>query len=206
VELRNHLRRAHRLALVAACISAFAIGRAAHGQVVNYAGSVSNQGAPVSSGFIIAGTFKPTFDPYSYKFVYGIDEFGNMNETMYSQAIADGNFIPIGSGALTQGDGSLTGSGIALGKVGQQVYLFAFNGPNPDLADNFALASHPAWVISNQGVSINTSQATQFVFGQPVGGALGLQVLPVPEPGSLALGCLALGSAVGWRRLARSQQ
>ena len=67
--------------------------------VINYSGSIFDPFTEPEGDFVVVGTFAPSFDPYLYKFVYGADELGNMPDgSKYSQAVADGNFNPIGDG------------------------------------------------------------------------------------------------------------
>lgn len=66
------------------------------------------------------GTFNPEFDPFQYKFAYGIDAVGNMDSPNYTRAVSDGNFRPIGGGNFV--NGSLSGSGNASGIEGQQLW------------------------------------------------------------------------------------
>jgi hypothetical protein len=176
-------------------------------QVVNYSGTVVDpfaSFAPVANGFVIAGTFKPTFDPYQYSCVYGSDAFCNMDSTRYSQAVADGNFIPIGAGTATLSDGSFSTSGSNLQGPGQQLWLFGFSYADPDLSNDMVLASSPSWITSASPLEINTSDATLFVFGSPFGTAIALNGgLPVPEPNIALLGGVAACVASMARRKRR---
>lgn len=165
----------------------------ANAATVNYQGQLTNYGVPVTAGYVIAGTFKPTFDPYSYKYVYGIDSAGNMDSPRLSQAIADGNFVPIGSGANVASDGSFSGSGVTALSAGKKLWMFAFDNINADAAGSFALASHSAWLTSPSTVSLNGMDATEFVFGFKMGDQISVNILPMPEPSSL----LMLGAAIG---------
>jgi len=155
-------------------------------QLVLYNGDLTLNGGPVPSGFVIAGTFAPTFDPQNYKFEYG-DGFGNLLSSAYSQAVADGNFRPIGSGTTTFPDGAFSGTGFNTTGAGHLVYLFAFDHPNPDLAANFALATNPAWVTGGHTLGISGANASAFVFGNKVGPTIGLNTLPFPEPSTFTL-------------------
>jgi hypothetical protein len=174
----------------------------ASAEQVNYHGDITLNGAPVANGYVIAGTFKSTFNPGGYKYAYGIDGEGNMDSPRLSEAIADGNFIPIGAGVTTAPDGSFSGSGLNLAGDGQQIYLFAFNKPNADLSDHFALASNPSWLTSGASITIDGENTTQFVFGSKLGRTIALQVLPIPEPTALA----TMGTAFGGLTLARRRR
>lgn len=172
--------------------------------IVNYQGQLTNYGAPVTTGYVIAGTFKPTFDPYLYKHAYGIDDAGNMDSPRLTQAIADGNFIPIGSGANVAPDGSFSGSGVTALSAGTKVWVFAFDNVNADAAQNFALASQPKWMTSPNAVTLYGGDATEFVFGFKFGDQISLSVLPMPEPSSLLMVCTALGVAAASARRRRA--
>ncbi|BBO33193.1 PEP-CTERM sorting domain-containing protein [Lacipirellula parvula] len=176
----------------------------ANAATVNYQGQLTNYGAPVTTGYVIAGTFKPTFNPYSYKYVYGIDSAGNMDSPRLTQAIADGNFIPIGSGANVAADGSFSGSGVTALSAGTKLWIFAFDNVNADAAGNFALASHSTWLTSPSTVSLNGADALEFVFGFKFGNQISLNVLPVPEPSSLLMVGAAVGVAVASARRRRA--
>ncbi|WP_428304031.1 PEP-CTERM sorting domain-containing protein [Lacipirellula sp.] len=179
------------LVFVAPCLwSAINVANAG---IVNYQGQLTNYGATVTSGYVVAGTFKPTFNPDNYKYVYGIDSAGNMDSPRLTQAIADGNFIPIGAGANVAPDGSFSGSGFTALSAGTKLWFFAFDNVNADLAANFALASHSTWLTSPSTVALNGMDASEFVFGFKLGDQISVNVLPMPEPSSL----LMLGAAVG---------
>lgn len=184
--------------LITLCLSGhlFLAETCVQAQMVSYNGGVTQNGAPVANGFVIAGTFAPGFDVDSYKYVYG-DESGNLlGLPHYSQAVADGNFRPIGDGALTLPDGSFAGSGSNETGVGRLVYLFAFDKPNPADSWFFAMATNPAWVTgSDSFLNISADEATQFPFGEKFGATLGLQIMPFPEPSSLSL-AIVVGSAL----------
>jgi hypothetical protein len=174
----------------------------ASAEQVNYHGDITLNGAPVANGYVIAGTFKSTFSPFNYNYEYGIDGEGNMDSPRLSEAIADGNFIPIGAGVTTAPDGSFSSSGFNLAGTGQQIYLFAFNKPNADLSDHFALASNPSWLTSGTTITIDGENATQFVFGSKSGPTIALHVLPTPEPTALA----TMGTALGGLALVRRRR
>jgi hypothetical protein len=171
---------------------------------VNYQGQLTNYGNTVTSGYVIAGTFKPTFDPYSYKYAYGIDSAGNMDSPRLTQAIADGNFIPIGAGANVAADGSFSGSGVTALSAGTKLWIFAFDNVNADAAGSFALASHSTWLTSPSTVSLNGMDASEFVFGFKLGDQISVNILPMPEPSSLLMLGAALGVAVASVRRRRA--
>jgi hypothetical protein len=161
-----------------------------------------NVAGDFTSGTARLGTFNPDFDPFHYKYSYGIDSAGNMESPNYTRAVSDGNFRPIGGGDFV--DGRLSGSGNASGLEGQQLWLFLFDKPNPDTALHVALfsGSTESWgpPPDTESFHILADSADLFVFGtgghgQPVQ----LQGLPIPEPAPLflfAVGGMALTVAV----------
>lgn len=184
-------------AVLALVLASLGSSRPVAAQFVTYSGALSLSGAPVANGFVIAGTFAPTFDPFSYKYVYG-DAFGNLLSSEYSRAVADGAFRPIGGGDTSSFDGTFSGVGLNTQGAGLAVYLFAFDHPDPDLAANFALASAAGWITGGgSGLTLAAADASIFVFGQKAGSTIQLNVLPLPEPTSLSLAVLA---AAVWRR------
>lgn len=180
--------RQTRTALLVLGVAAGMLGyhQFAAAEVVSYNGDLTLNGGPVPNGFVIAGTFAPTFDPHNYKYVYG-DSWGNLLSSQYSQAVSDGNFRPIGSGTTTFLDGAFAGSGFNSTGAGHPIYLFAFDHPNPDLAENFALATSPSWITGGATLSISGADASAFVFGLKAGSTIELNGLPFPEPSSFAL-------------------
>lgn len=171
-------------------------------EIVQFSGNVIRlEGEPVAGGYVIAGTFNPLFQPWSYKYEYGMDEGGNMDSPNLSQAIADGNFLPIGSGTHTAIDGEFSGSGFNSAGPGLPVYIFAFSSFEPDESEYFALATNPAWVTGASNLSLNAANAQVFVFGQKSGASIALQGLPMPEPAGLALMTLGLVMMATMRRI-----
>lgn len=183
----NSFRRLLFVCLTLAPYSAKAVS------IVNYTGGAGASGMPLPGVFATAGTFKPGFDPYSYKYVYG-DAWGNMLTTNYSQAVADGNFMPIGSGAFTNAFGAYSGSGVATVPDDEQIWLFTFDNVDPDAASNFALASNPNWLVATPTVSIQGVNATEFVFGRPGPYVFELNTLPMPEPGTMSIAIIAIAA------------
>lgn len=205
MKIRQHLPA---LVLSAALLCASSVRS---GQVT-FEGSVIDEASELAVARL--GTFNPDFNPFSYSVAYGIDSYGNMSTPNYNRAVSDGVFRPIGEGSVV--DGHLAGVGNAIGIEGQQLWLFVFEGTNPDNAGNFALFSGstdlwraPADTGSSQ---LFANSADIFVFGNGGGGGpISLQILPMPEPSSLLLlgagGVLFIAgySPLG-KRLRRAQQ
>lgn len=142
---------------------------------------------PDTGGSVYIGTFNPNFNPSFYKYAYGSDEVGNMRTPNLSKAISDGNFRPIGSTPLT----GRTFEGVAVADqwFGEKIWMFGFNSPDPDLANEFFLVSSTdsSWTVPGPGESTQLLgiNANQFVFGSVLlGGVYEFQGLPVPEPTS----------------------
>jgi hypothetical protein len=172
--------------------------------IVNYQGFLEDGFFP-GDDFVIAGTFLPGFNPFSYPYVYG-DAFGNLTDPHhYNHAVADGNFRPIGTGTLADVGGFFSGSGTAAGIDNLPIYLFLFDHANPDGLSNLALvsSSNPSWRVQNDGIAnLNGGTANVVVMGTGViGGRISLGIPPVPEPASAAF--LLLGAACCLRRRGR---
>ncbi|MGC8988711.1 MAG: hypothetical protein ACP5MD_01155 [Verrucomicrobiia bacterium] len=140
-----------------------------------------------------------TMGPWRYPYVYGVDEYGNMNETGYSKAVGDGNFISLDSTfAIKRGENRVfKGTATVSGCEGQQLWLFVFGDRDPDRADRFALCSgsDSSWFVppGDATVTIDTSTADMFVFGY--GGHGG----PIENRDCLSLKFGRRGSlALGW--------
>jgi hypothetical protein len=151
-------------------------------------------------GAAVVGTFKPGFNPYSYKYVYGIDPVGNMSGPNYNRAVSDGNFRPAGSGDGWVYGGGFYALGDTTGMDGQQVWLFLFNNETPDLATQFVLCSGSgsSWIAPSGALetTIAGDSADQFVFGNGGrGSALMFQGMPIPEPSAAVL---LLAGAMCW--------
>ena len=174
---------------------------------VNYHGGVNYRpGMPVVNGFAIAGTFASGFDPYDYKYVYGMDEWGNMDETHYSDAVADGNFLPIGGGSWTNTSGYFSGAGTTYAPEGTTLWLFVFDNPDPNAAANFGLGTSTSlWKVPAVGenFTLDTGRMNAFVFGSPGGGRIVVGGLPIPEPGTAILAFFAPGGLLAVRRWRR---
>lgn len=167
---------------------------------VNYSGTIYDlfSGAPVQGGRVIVGTFKPGFNVGSYACTYG-DSVCNVDPNNYSEAVADGNFIPLNSGVLTNSSGFFSGSGDS-NSLGSQLYIFAFHGSQPDASDlQEALATGPSSSFSvNFFTNIDASQANQFIFGSHFSSGIRLGGLPFPEPSCCVLAGLIVVLMTGF--------
>jgi hypothetical protein len=152
---------------------------------------------------VVAGTFKPGFDLASYPCVYG-DDVCNLLGGHYSAAVADGNFIPIGSGDVTDFGGGFSGSGTTSASRGTPIYLFAFETSDPDIAFYWALATStdPSYLVPGnvETTTLNATLADVFLFGldHPLG--IALQVVPFPEPSTILLAMSAASGLMMTRR------
>ena len=157
------------------------------GAVVQYSGSLFDPDGFLQNDWVIAGTFKPGFDVNQYDFIYG-DASGNLGGQHYTQAVADGNFRPIGSGTFANASGAFSGSGTATGIDGLPIYLFASAIPDIDQSFYLALATSPTWTVSNNGnVTIDAATASSFHFGYKDGTRMALSEIPFPEPSGVAV-------------------
>jgi hypothetical protein len=158
----------------------------AAGATVSYHGLLKDP-TPPQGDFVIAGTFRPGFQPWQYSHIYG-DAYGNLDfNHHYSHAIADENWRPIGVGTLADASGAFSGSGTTTGIDGLPIYLFLFDNPNPDTTWFFALATstNPLWSVQNDGdIIIDAARANQFTYGYKQGDRIALSVIPFPEPSS----------------------
>ena len=172
---------------------------------VSYSGSVFFQGTPVVGGFVVAGTFKPGFDPLDYACVYG-DIACNLEEGAYAHAVADGNFLPIGPGDLTDAIGAFSASGTTTAAAGTPLWLFAFQDNSKDsFFQALVSSSDPSWLVPAQpsGVTqIVASAANIFVMGDSHPQGVSLTVIPFPEPSTA---CLAVVCALAMSLSARTR-
>ena len=175
---------------------------------ITYVGSVSSL-EPVCP--VKLGVFNPVFDPCRYKFVYGVDEVGNMNGTMYGKAVAEGNFLPVGQGTYAfpgYGSPGFAGRVTVSGLEGRPLWLFVFGNRDPDCAETLAFCSDSSWLCppDNGQIPIDASTATTSVFGSfGPGGAIQVSGLPFPEPPVFWLLGFGLVSLIFIRRLTRSR-
>lgn len=189
------------MALMSAVVQTQAFTLNYSGQIV---GDPWGSGSSQSPIFVVAGVFSSTFDPGRYKYAYGLDDVGNMDRPHLDNAIADGNFIPIGVGKtlspIGQGRYSITATGEGMG--GCRVWVFAHTGEFPGAT--FALFSSdlPSWTIPADGVgtmSISSADANLFVFtGGKVGDAVAMQGMPFPEPSTSAAFGFGMAILLGW--------
>ncbi|MCH8043458.1 MAG: hypothetical protein IID44_07035 [Planctomycetes bacterium] len=184
--------------LVSTCGFASQVATAA---TIQYSGNVfSESGTPVSGGYVIAGTFAPTFDDYIG--TYG-DDSRNLNSGAYNLAVADGNFFPIGPGTITSPNGTFSASGITDAPVGTPLWLFAFEDISRDsFTQILASSSNPAWQVPaqpNGSTTLTANDANVFILGASHPQGVALRVIPFPEPSSFALSVLGCFAALGFR-------
>jgi hypothetical protein len=191
--------------VVSGCLVARFASVAAAGPV-GASGFVFNEfGAPVFNGLVVVGTFAPSFDPHTYTDHYG-DEFNNLLPDAYTQAVADGNFIPIASDFT-----DLTGFFASFGNssaVGSQVWMFAFSDPVPDTFFQVLASTNASnWFLQpgSTATVIEAIQADDFELGlsHPLG--VMLSVIPFPEPSAISLAMCGLLSVASLRRARTSR-
>ena len=188
-------------------LTVFVTAPSAYSAAVNFQGFLHGPGgSPVVGGRVIAGTFKPGFNVDNYACTYG-DLFCNLNNNFnYDHAVADGNFIPLNSGVLTDFFGSFSGSGIS-SATGSQIWIYGFPGPEPvqfNLLQALATSSDASFFVPAAGATtVNASLTNHFVLGQHINNGIGLSVVPFPEPSSILL-CLASIFATQLRRQRRN--
>jgi len=179
-------------------VATFVLASAASAQAtINYQGFLySLSGLPVQNGRVIAGTFKPGFNVDNFTCIYG-DNVCNLNDNNYTQAVADGNFIPAGAGVLTGFNGAFSGSGFSSAPAGSKVWIFGFptsqTSPQPDYTEVLASSSDPSFIVPAGGTAtINASLANQFELGQKFSNGLQLTSIPIPEPSAAAVLAICL--------------
>lgn len=199
-----------REVLFAVSVLAYLSPASSSAATVGYSGYVFGDGSPVVNGYVIAGTFAAGFDPLNYTCFYG-DSACNLNVDAYSSAVADGNFLPIGAGVLTDSSGAFSTTGTTDAAAGTPVWLFAFGDAGTSSSHQvLASSSDPSWNVPAQPLGatlINAVAADLFVMGQTH--PLGVEVtgVPVPEPGTWLLALAILINVLsfrgrGWGRIA----
>jgi hypothetical protein len=196
-------------AIAVVTISVLAVVPAAICATVSYQGFLYNlgpfggNGSPVVNGRVIAGTFKPGFNVSNYTCTYG-DFVCNLNNNNYSQAVADGNFIPLDAGVLTNSTGLFQGVGVS-NAVGSKIWFFGFLGQNPvpiNLAEVLATSSDLSFTVPSTGtMTVNAVLANQFVLGQKFNNGIAVTGVPIPEPSTLLLLGLGAISLLGQRKV-----
>jgi hypothetical protein len=191
--------------LSSAFIVAFALGASlllthkACSAIVNFQGTLYDFfGAPVQGGRVIAGTFKPGFNVSNYACTYG-DFVCNTYTNNYSLAVADGNFIPLNTGVLTNTFGVFSGSGTSTA-TGSQIWIFGFTGSQPVAVgmgeEVLASGFGSSFLVPSFGsTTVTASGANQFIFGQSFNTGFQTTGLPFPEPdtgGLVAFGAISL--------------
>lgn len=188
------MRRLFSLISAFAVLATLAIACEVHAEVVNYQGTLYSNGAPVQSGRVIAGTFKPGFNIANYSCIYG-DSFCNVDSDNYAQAVADGNFIPLNSGVLTNSSGVFSGSGFS-NAVGSKIWFYGFTGPQPvsiNLQQLLASSTNGSYVVlPDESITVAASLANQFVYGSHFSNGFQTGIIPFPEPASCGLVLLGL--------------
>lgn len=161
---------------------------------VNYQGVISELGGynppgPLNDDWVIAGTWAPGFTVGNWWCVYG-SAGCNIGPNMYSRAVADGVWRPIGSGTFANAAGAFSGSGTATGIDNLPIYFLVFSSPYPDAVNDMAIfsGSSAAWRVQNDGTtSINAASADIFSPGANVNGVIHFGLVPISEPGTSLL-------------------
>jgi hypothetical protein len=192
------MRRLISLITTFAVLATLAIANDVYAATVNYQGTLYSNGAPVQGGRVIAGTFKPGFNISNYSCTYG-DAFCNTNPNNYSQAVADGNFIPLDSGVLTNTSGLFFGTGTSTA-TGSQIWFYGFTGSQPIAVGSqqlLASSSNASYVVPASGsIAPLASVANQFVYGSLFSNGFQVAGLPFPEPTSAGLALLSFTALV----------
>jgi hypothetical protein len=201
------MRRLFSLVTTFAVLATLATADEVAAATVNYQGMLYDfNGTPVQGGRVIAGTFKPGFNISNYSCTYG-DAFCNTDSDNYAQAVADGNFIPLNSGVLTNSSGFFSGSGTS-NAVGSQIWIYGFSGSQPvtnDLQQLLASSSNASYVVPGSGsITAFAATANQFVYGAHFSNGFQLGGVPFPEPTSSGLALLSLTTLVMRRVRPRS--
>ena len=184
--------------VLSGCLLAVSFASTATAGPVGASGLVFNEfGSPLVNGLVVVGTFAPSFDPHTYTHHYG-DESNNLLPDAYTQAVADGNFIPIASD-LTDSAGFFASFGNS-SAVGSQLWMFAFSGPAPDTFYQVLASTNASnWFVQPGSIAtvMEATQANDFELGldHPLG--VQLNVVPFPEPGAMSLAmCATLSVAL----------
>jgi hypothetical protein len=175
--MRKRTGTAARVAIMTSLclVTLFNFAVSARASTVSYHGQLAEEAFGGGAGnladdFVIAGTFRPGFDVSQYKFIYG-SEGGNLfGLPHYTQAVAAGDFRPIGTNTLANAAGFFNGSGTTATNIDDlPIYIFAFDTPMPDPSFELALVSGtgPSWRVQSGGnTNIDVSTANVIRFGR----------------------------------------
>ena len=169
---------------------------------ISYSGRVYDEmGQPLIGGYVVAGTFAPSFDPSRYSCFYG-DNACNLGSQAYDRAVADGNFVPAGPGGFTGVTGLFTLAGDSTA-AGSPVWLFAFEDEGRDsFFQALATSGAANWLVptGSGSTTLSAVQADRFVLGGDHPNGIQLSVVPFPEPGAFVWLAMVAKALLGGRR------
>ena len=159
-------------------------------------------GIPLGAGKpVVVGTFAPGFDPTRDLFKYRLDDANNFSPDYYFKMVGTGDFRPIGE-TTTTGSGQFSGLFLAPDMQGSRLWLVVWDSNKADGNSTLVTSfSRNNWIVGPAGSSqqIDLSEADFAIFGEMVNGQLRMGILPMPEPGPIALTAVGVGFALFFR-------
>jgi hypothetical protein len=117
--------------------------------------------------------------------------------------VQDGNFLPAGSGGLTNISGNFVLTGDSPAAAGTPIWLFAFEDAGRNSGTQVLATSGAAnWLVptGSGSTTISAVQADRFVLGRDHPNGVQLSIVPFPEPGAFVGVAMVATALLGGRR------
>jgi len=159
-------------------------------------------GNPLGAGKpVVVGTFAPGFDPVRDLLPkYRVDDANNVSPEYYFNMVGAGDFRPIGE-TTTTGSGQFSGLFLAPDMETSRLWLIVWDSHKLGNSTLATSLKRNNWMTGQPGSStqIDLAEADFAIFGEVVNGQLIMGVLPMPEPGPIALATVGVCSALFFR-------